>query len=857
MRQLRVRRDDVQDDVRLEQRLRAGQLLLCDGHLRARQKANGATLRRGRRMRQQLLHRRRLLRIEACGGACRPARTPRPARTTASAAPVTGRHRSRQRMHRRTRLRAAVWTASATAPARAVTGGRHHLCRRIVPRLDAYAGAEPATARAPARRRPPSVVQRVRVRHHGVQDVLRLGARLHVGLLLLVGGQLHDGEGERRRLRRARRVREQLLHRRRLLRVRLHRRLLRLLGRARPPRPTASAARSSAAPIPTTNARRTRRCRAGTTASATALARAASTSAGSTCVPESCSGSTYTLRAAPATARARARRGDHQRRAARTCAARRRALTTCTTSADCSTGNYCLGGRVRPEGDQRHRLRRRAASAAAASASTASAATAPAAAPARPARRSNSVGTCIAADPGTDPRIECDATGAVDLRQRRLLRRRRGLPQVRRRDRMSGGRVHQRRRAHGVHLQRHGHLQRGRDHVVRRVPVRRGGLGLPDDVHGRRALHAAFCSATACFATPVNLAGNGDVEYGTANSAPWTTNGGALDLQTGDRAITAARTAHRHGAYGELQRAGLPDTDGRGYLHHQRVGDAEREPDPERRVAGQPGLRRAARGGHVPDGRAVRLQLAFGCLDADQRHREPGGQPGLPAWSRDAGRGEVGDAVPQSDRRGQHRRVPEPVPRRRRRHGPPRPGNLVGNPNLEAGTTAGWASTGGTLAISTAVFKPGGLRSLQLTRPDPDVPGPALEPMPLGAGEVQRHVQRPAQRLVAPRPDPAADVHLRWAVRASSRRADRHRVPGRRQQLEHADRHRHLPARATPPAGCKLTAAGIYMQQEGSTVVRGTGGVSRSLRRRCVDHAWPVTFAALRARARPSRRARR
>src|SRR5207245_2098417 len=28
--------------------------------------------------------------------------------------------------------------------------------------------------------------------------------------------------------------------------------------------------------------------------------------------------------------------------------------------------------------------------------------------------------------------------------------------------------------------------------------------------------------------------------------------------------------------------------------------------------------------------------------------------------------------------------------------------NLVGNPNFEAGTTAGWSQTGGTLAVSTA-----------------------------------------------------------------------------------------------------------------------------------------------------------
>src|SRR6185295_13840331 len=37
--------------------------------------------------------------------------------------------------------------------------------------------------------------------------------------------------------------------------------------------------------------------------------------------------------------------------------------------------------------------------------------------------------------------------------------------------------------------------------------------------------------------------------------------------------------------------------------------------------------------------------------------------------------------------------------------------NLVGNPNFEAGTTAGWSQTGGTLVVSTAKAH-GGTNSL-------------------------------------------------------------------------------------------------------------------------------------------------
>src|SRR6185503_12023929 len=46
--------------------------------------------------------------------------------------------------------------------------------------------------------------------------------------------------------------------------------------------------------------------------------------------------------------------------------------------------------------------------------------------------------------------------------------------------------------------------------------------------------NAGFCSATACVATAtVNLAGNGDAEYGTQPPTGWTTNGGTLTLQNG------------------------------------------------------------------------------------------------------------------------------------------------------------------------------------------------------------------------------------------------------------------------------------------------------------------------------------
>ena len=148
--------------------------------------------------------------------------------------------------------------------------------------------------------------------------------------------------------------------------------------------------------------------------------------------------------------------------------------------------------------------------------------------------------------------------------------------------------------------------------------------------------------------------------------------------------------------------------------------------------------------------------------------------------------------------------------------------NLVGNPNFEAGTTAGWAQTGGTLAVSAAQAH-GGTNSLVDTGTDADLPGAEVEPADRHR-QVQRRVLRLAHRLAASRSDAAAGVHLPGPVGSSSplRSAIASQVAGGTwNQLSGTVTF--PPANA--PAGCQLTAAGLYVQQEGGTCGTGTGQV--------------------------------
>ena len=236
----------------------------------------------------------------------------------------------------------------------------------------------------------------------------------------------------------------------------------------------------------------------------------------------------------------------------------------------------------------------------------------------------------MAADPGTDPRMECDASAATTCGNDGSCN---GAGACRKHAAgteclaagCSSGAVHTASTCNGT-----GTCIAGTTTSCGAYQCDAAGLACRTTCTADANCNAGFCSATACVASAtVNLAGNGDVEYGT--TAGWTTNGGALTLQTGV-AHTGTYSASATGRTANFNGPAYPIPTGAGSYTISAWAMQNERRHPDRRVAGQPGLRRAGRGGHVPDDRAVRHRpCRQGCLDADQRHREPGDRRGLPA----------------------------------------------------------------------------------------------------------------------------------------------------------------------------------------------------------------------------------
>jgi hypothetical protein len=145
--------------------------------------------------------------------------------------------------------------------------------------------------------------------------------------------------------------------------------------------------------------------------------------------------------------------------------------------------------------------------------------------------------------------------------------------------------------------------------------------------------------------------------------------------------------------------------------------------------------------------------------------------------------------------------------------------NLVGNPNFESGTTAGWGSTGGTLGITTAQAH-GGTNSLLDTNRTQTFQGPKWS-LPIGAAQynvsfwVLHNGSLPHSLMLEPS----------------------YTCQGGAQQFPNSvgtvgnvagGTWTELTATVTfPPAnaqaGCQLSAAALYVQQEGGTCGTGVG----------------------------------
>jgi hypothetical protein len=147
--------------------------------------------------------------------------------------------------------------------------------------------------------------------------------------------------------------------------------------------------------------------------------------------------------------------------------------------------------------------------------------------------------------------------------------------------------------------------------------------------------------------------------------------------------------------------------------------------------------------------------------------------------------------------------------------------NLVGNPNFEAGTTAGWANTGGTLAVS-GTKSHGGTNSLFDTGRTSTFNGPRWG-LPIGTAKynvvfwVMHTGSLPHDLTLQPTYTCQGGSAQFPAGGAPAAQA----TNGTWSQLSASVTF--PPANA--PAGCKLASAGLYVQQEGGTCGTGTGQI--------------------------------
>jgi hypothetical protein len=147
--------------------------------------------------------------------------------------------------------------------------------------------------------------------------------------------------------------------------------------------------------------------------------------------------------------------------------------------------------------------------------------------------------------------------------------------------------------------------------------------------------------------------------------------------------------------------------------------------------------------------------------------------------------------------------------------------NLVGNPNFEAGTTAGWSQTGGTLAVSAARAH-GGANSLVDAARTQTYQGQMWN-FPTGTAKYNLvyyvlHTGSLPHSLVLQPVYTCAGGTTQYPAPV----ATASNVAGATwNQLSGSVTF--PPANA--PAGCQLTGAGVYVQQESGTCGTGTGQV--------------------------------
>jgi hypothetical protein len=147
--------------------------------------------------------------------------------------------------------------------------------------------------------------------------------------------------------------------------------------------------------------------------------------------------------------------------------------------------------------------------------------------------------------------------------------------------------------------------------------------------------------------------------------------------------------------------------------------------------------------------------------------------------------------------------------------------NLVGNPNFESGSTAGWGNNGGgTLQTTTSAFN-SGMKSLELAGRSATSNGPSMT-MPLGAAQYDvvfyaMHDGSVPHNLILTQQYTCKGSSAQYVSIATASNVS----AGQFSKLSTTVTY--PPANA--PSGCLLTTAGIYVQQEQGTCGTATGNI--------------------------------
>jgi hypothetical protein len=539
---------------------------------------------------------------------------------------------------------------------------------------------------------------------------------------------------------------------------------------------------------------------------------------GTICAGESCSGSTYTS-AGTCDGAGTCNAGTSTSCGAFTCGASSCAVT-CGSNADCTAGSHCAAGVCVPQEIN----------------GTACAATADCASgfcvdgvccntactgSCQTCAATNSLGTCKAADAGTDPRAECSATdpstcGDDGFCDGAGACRKHVAGTVCLAASCSTATAHAASTCNGS-----GACNVGANTSCGAYQCDAAGLACAATCATDANCSGGFCAAGACYASPLNLAGNGDVEY--ANGTGWSSHGGgSLVINNG---ATSPALVHG-GAYSIADTMRTANYMGPGYSMPTGAGIYNvtawvmQNENVDQTAALQVNLNCGAGaastfpvigtyGFHLPQGVWTQVTGTVNFTTSSANCDPTMG-------------GVVNSALLYLNRAGPGTPVAEPnlymddvVITATDGH------NLVGNPGLEANVTSGWSQTGGTLAVSTTVFN-SGTHSLQVTGRTQTFQGPRWN-LPLGAAKytvtfnglhngLQPHnlVLQPVYTCLGGTQQFPAPITTATNVGGNGWNVLSGTVT-------------FPPANA--PSGCKLTAAGVYMQQEGGTCGTGTGQI--------------------------------